>query len=370
MSSPLRACFVPWWPKNPYHQQLARHLAAHQVEVPDTSRLKDIVDRARASGEWPEIVHLHALPSFRFDATSLRRFVMFWRRIRVLRHAGVRIVWTVHNVVDHEATWPAIDRAVCRRFFRQADAVILHSTAACRLVEQQWRVRSGANVSVVHHGHFMDCYPAEKTRETARVQLALRSDELVFLFLGSIRPYKGVVSLIHDFKAVASTRHRLIIAGEPLNTALRTEVEQAIDRDPRITFHPHFVADAAIQTYLHAADAVVFPYTRTLTSGALILAMSFGRACIAPRMGALADTLDAAGGFLYDPAAPGALRRALAQASREVARLPSMGRHNRARAAGWGWDEAARLTNTIYRSCLERNPKPSMRSVVFRHRPA
>jgi glycosyltransferase involved in cell wall biosynthesis len=96
----------------------------------------------------------------------------------------------------------------------------------------------------------------------------------------------------------------------------------------------------------------VFPYTKALTSGALILAMSFGRACIAPRMGAIADTLNAEGGFLYEPAEPAALRNALVAADAAAPRLTEMGAHNFERARQWGWDEAARATAAAYRGCF------------------
>lgn len=347
-ASKLRVHFVPRWPRNPYHGELSKHLATFDVCVADESRLKDIA----ASRGRPDIVHLHALPPMSFKPAALLRQFMFWRRIDRLQRAGVKIVWTLHNVSDHESRHPTLDRMIARRCYRLADAIIVHSGGALQLVESQWRIQRRHNLFIVHHGHFIDCYPTGITRKAARSRLGVPDDALVFLFLGNIRPYKGVQQLVRDFKAVSTPRMRLIIAGEVLTDALRREIEAEIGGSETIDFRPRFVPDSEVQTYMTAADAVVFPYTKALTSGALILAMSFGRACIAPRIGALADTLDDQGGFFFEPTEGTSLRASLAAAIARASRLSAMGTHNRGRAAQWGWDKAARLTAAAYRACL------------------
>ncbi|HEY8416200.1 MAG TPA: glycosyltransferase, partial [Thermaerobacter sp.] len=126
----------------------------------------------------------------------------------------------------------------------------------------------------------------------------------------------------------------------------RAEIEAAMEGDGRIRPVLEHVPDGDIQLYMNAADAVVMPYEEIFTSGTVVLAMSFGRAVVAPRQGCLAEVVDGEGGILYDPADPagleGALRRALA------ADLAAMGRHNRERAAHWDWDTIARMTRDAY----------------------
>ena len=350
--SPLVVHFVPRWPQNPYHAELARHLAESGVAVPAECRLDAIVRTLRTSGQRPHLIHLHALPPFRFKPTLFRRFVMFWLRLLRLRLAGVKIVWTVHNITAHESPHPAIDRFVARCWYRCAAASIVHSAGARAAIEAQWKVSRRPNVFIVPHGHFIDCYPADATRSASRARLEVPEHDLVFLFVGQIRAYKGVVRLVREFRQLGAAGTRLIIAGETNSEPLRAEIAREIDSDPAIHFHPRFVPDDELQYYLGATDLVVFPYGRALTSGALILAMSFGRACIAPRIGALGDTLDEHGGFLYDPASPAALGEALAEAVRRRAALAEMGQYNRRRVEQWTWAGAGRATADIYRQCL------------------
>lgn len=344
--------FVPRWPANPYQSELARHLAMLDVHVAADAQLKEIVRALRSPGRQPDVVHLHALPPFRMRPMAIARLILFWWRVWRLQRAGVKIVWTVHNVIDHESSHPAIDRFLARRAYTIANGVIVHSPAALAEAETQWQVTRRRDVHVIPHGNFIDCYPGNATRAEARVRLQLPEKALVFLFIGNIRPYKGVPALVREFKAIATSEMRLVIAGEILSRDLRTEIETAIDGDDRIRFRAEFLPDSEVQVHLAAADVVVFPYTKALTSGALILAMSFGCACIAPRMGAIADTLDPDGGFLYPVTQPNALRSALLAAVEARSSLREMGQHNRSRAAQWGWDFVARQTAAIYRACL------------------
>lgn len=355
-STTLDAHFVPHWPQNPYQSELARHLAARGISVSKESRLKQILAAARRSARAPAIIHLHALPPFSWHPQRLLRLLAFAFRLFQLRRAGTRFVWTVHNACDHESAHPRIDRLLARTAYHAVDAAILHSPGARLLAEQQWGTHRSRHVFFIHHGHFIDCYRAPASRAQARAQLRIPLEPLVFLFLGNVRPYKGVPRLVRDFKAIATPNMRLVIAGDVLSAGLQTEISREIDGSPLIDFRPGYIPDAEVGSYLCASDAVVFPYTKALTSGALILAMSFGRACIAPAMGSLGDTLTPRGGYLYDPSDPSAFREALLAAIRGARRLDAMGAHNYERARRWGWNEAARQTALVYRSVLERDP--------------
>jgi beta-1,4-mannosyltransferase len=344
-----RVHFVPKWPGNPYHAELDRHLRACGVTVEDEDRLIEISKHHCSADKRPDVVHVHALPLVTTHPRTMLRYAMFWLRLRRLRRLGVRVVWTIHDIFHHEARFPRVELAFCRMFHRSADAVIVHSAAAGRAVERQWSVRRTDGVFVIPHGNYLNSYPNRIDRIQAREKLGVPAGKLVYLFLGLIRPYKGVTRLVREFKTLPEDRVHLLIAGKPINDTLSAEIAGEIGGRSNIGYLPGFVADDEVQDFMNAADVVVFPYTRALTSGALILAMSFGRACIAPKMGALEDTLDEGGGFLFEPEERDSLRTSLHDALANDASLPAMGAHNLARAKQWGWDEVARLTAEVYR---------------------
>lgn len=346
--------FVPRWPGNPYHAELAEQLSEFGVRVDDEASLKNISRATHASGSKPDIVHIQAIPRFDCSPVQVLRSFMFCFRLFRLKMLGVRLVWTIHDISHHEVRHPRVELAISRWIFHRADALIVHSNAARRAVERQWRVKCDDRLAVIPHGNYIGSYPNHGDRSMARAKLGVQPDKLVILFLGMIRPYKGVLELIEVFKGQSSADVELVIAGQPLSEELSDEIRSAIGSHGGIHYFPGYMEDEEMQDYFNAADVVVFPYTKALTSGALILAMSFGRACIAPRMGALEDTLDDDGGFLYDPAAPGALREALLAASGARSRLEAMGKHNYRKAEGWPWCETARMTAEVYRGCLSQ----------------
>jgi glycosyltransferase involved in cell wall biosynthesis len=169
------------------------------------------------------------------------------------------------------------------------------------------------------------------------------------LFLGRVRPYKGVLELIDAFRHLENSEVRLVIAGQPHVEDAADTIVRKIGDDSAIRFVPGFVPEEMIQVYMNACDVVALPYRDVLTSGAAVLAMSFGRACVAPRLGCLKDILSDDGAFLYDADEPDGLAGALRAAVVNRAGLPTMGAHNLQVARSWDWEGVARQTVDVYR---------------------
>jgi glycosyltransferase involved in cell wall biosynthesis len=114
-----------------------------------------------------------------------------------------------------------------------------------------------------------------------------------------------------------------------------------------------FIPDDDIQAYMNAADIVVLPYKNLLTSGAAMLAMSFGKPIIAPNVKCIADTLDNEGSFLYsnENSLSGALQNVL---EKDRIALQNMGIHNLRLAEQFGWDEIAKKTYGVYNGHINK----------------
>jgi len=169
----------------------------------------------------------------------------------------------------------------------------------------------------------------------------------MFLYLGSLRPYKGVEELLDGFEHLGEQSTVLVIAGSVPDPAYLERVRRRA-ASPRVMFVGRFVPNGDLQFYFNAADAVVLPFRDVLTSASLVLAMGFGRMVIAPRLGCVPDYADAEGCLLYDPDQPQALEAALRLAlSRDV---EACGRRNLARARRLDWGMTAARTAEIYAS--------------------
>ena len=110
-----------------------------------------------------------------------------------------------------------------------------------------------------------------------------------------MRPYKGVTELLSAFAALPDADARLVIAGKALDDAYAARVTALAAADDRVRLDLGFVPDDELQVYLRAADVVATPFLEIFTSGSVLLAMSFGKAVIAPRRGCVAETVDERG---------------------------------------------------------------------------
>ena len=348
--SGLRVAFVPWWDKNPYHELLAQHLEdlGVRVEKPRTGAASLLPAFVRRR---PHVLHLHA-PYKLFGPSPSRsaiKLAAFLGQLAALRLLGVKVVWTVHNLKSHENLHPRLSWLCAAAVARLAHAVIAHCAAAKQEVVAKLRLRDERKVSVVPHGNYLGRYENTIGRAQARRALGLPEAGCVLLFLGLIRPYKNVPGLIRAFKRLENGGARLVIAGRIPDSELAELMKRETAGREDIKLEPGFVADDQLQVYMNACDAVVLPYREILTSGSALLAMSFGKACIAPRMGCVGEVLDDAGAFLYDPDDAEGLLRAMDLAVRREGELSLLGEHNRRLAERWGWDRIAGMTLDAYR---------------------
>ena len=349
----LTIVHLPFYDNNPYQSALMENLEALGHKTIEGGGGGTFFGTALR--QWkPDIMHFHWLHPYLVGAGTsgtLKRSLSLLAQLNVLRARGTRIVWTAHNLKSHESANPRLERALTKLFIRRCDAVIAHCEAAKTEVVKAFGVAPD-KVWVVPHGNYIGAYPDEVSREQARAEFGFEPGELVFGFVGQIRPYKGVLELLEAFEQLQQTTEqplRLLVAGQPLDEAAGETIAARIGSNAAIRFDAGFVPDERLQFYLGASDVVVFPYRDILTSGAVLLAMSYGRACLAPRRGCISETLDEKGGVLYDPETSEALVEAMKLAIARRGDLATMGAHNLERARKWSWRYVAQRTNEVYR---------------------
>ncbi len=339
---------------NPYQTLLADALRADGVQVtiasgPSRYPVAPLMLAWIRAGR-PRVLHLHWVHRYLEPILGRRRWAA--RRtlleLRVLRRLGVRVVWTLHNIGEHDGTKGRLEPRFHRSLVQLADVVINHCEASRQLAIDTYSlpVSTHDRLQVVPHGNYAGWYADTIDRAAARASLGLEASQRVFLFIGQIRGYKGVEEMLEVFRGIDAPDARLVIAGRPTRTATRNAIEQAATADPRVSLSLGVVPDDEMQRYLRAADAVVLPYRDVLSSGSAILAMTFGRPVIAPAIGCLPEALGADGTILYDPAAADGLERALRDAL--TADLETLGERAGAHAAGLSWGPIAARTAELY----------------------
>ena len=291
----MKVAFLPVYP-NPYQRLLAEALARQDTAV---AMLPGLPSAAwlRANRPAVDILHFHWLHSLYLAQwrTPLQA-VAFLRRFRLARALGYGIVWTAHNVLPHRAAGlRPLHLAVRRLMMAEAGAVIVHCHAGQQELTARF-ARTGPLV-VIPHGHYRGLYPTPD-RATARQRLGLPAERCVYLSLGNIAAYKGLERYAAVFRATAANDDVAIIAGRNRDARLVRRLRRAAAADRRLRLDVGFVPDARMGDYLAAADVMVAPFTRILTSGSVIAALSYGLPVIAPDLGCLPQTI-AGGGRGY-----------------------------------------------------------------------
>lgn len=352
----MRALLIPGYGGNPYLSELAEALDAQGVEVHGVGGLGPQSLRERtALFARHDVVHVHWTHGYLDDRSRLRRTrkaAAFLAAVAVARVRGTRFVWTIHNVFAHRNPDVPLERAFNRALVGLASGCVVHCAAAAEEVAAAYRLGAKARgkIAVIPHGHYAGSYPSGVSRARAREGLGLPESARVFVHLGQIRAYKGIDALLDAFERLDDPGTRLVIAGKPKSNGYARRIEERAAATPGITTFLERVPDDAVQTYMAAADAVVLPYERILTSGTTVLAMSFGRAVVTPDLGCAREMLASQPELLYDAgdrrALEGALRRAL------TADLDAYGEANRAAALAVGWDGVGARTAAVYRAAL------------------
>ncbi|MFV2017736.1 methyltransferase domain-containing protein [Micromonospora sp. LOL_023] len=298
----------PHYVDNPYQDLLMSRLRSVGVQSypVDDVVTGPVAPHAPAGRLDNYLLHVHwtdpILQPAGSDDEAAARLAQFKQRIAQLRQRGGRLIWTIHNVFPHECGFPEVERELARFLAAEADIVHVLSAETAAAVEAHYPL-SMEKVRVVRHSSYLGVYPDALSRLAARRRFGFAADDHVLLFFGGVRPYKGVGELLDAFAVAADEdpRLRLIVAGPAKRLDPRDDLRERCARNPQITLVLDSIPDADIQLYFKAADTVVLPYRSVLNSGCFHLAISFGRAVVAPRTGSLVSLLDPRYTVGFDP---------------------------------------------------------------------
>lgn len=353
----MKVLFIPDYRQgNPYQKALAESLSKERVEVSfgATSSLFSVLRSVKS--DWrPDILHIHWIHPFLLansKGKAIVKSICFIAELVILRILGIKFVWTVHNIVNHEKRFSSLELFFTKLASRFFNRIIVHSKFAKNEVKKVYQIIDSSKIQVIHHGNYIKNYNNAIGRIEARNKLKIDEKEVVLMYFGLIRPYKGVFELVDAFKELNVPQKKLLIVGKPCSNEISKNILKRCNKNEKIKTIFKFIPDNEIQIYMNATDVVVLPYRDILTSGAVILAISFGKPVIAPAIGCIPEALDREGSFLYDPSVKDGLIKAMRQALDFD--LEKMGRHNFKLAKQLGWDKIAKKTYEVYCECLKR----------------
>lgn len=339
--------FAPVY-QNPYQHLLTAALQKQNVTVHHLSAMPDL--RWLHARQWRvQILHLHWLYGLymRHLLTPVR-YAAFLARFHYARRLGYKIVWTAHNILPHRMPFPPMHHYVRRLMMREAAAVIVH----CEYGRSQLLTLFPRQkpIHLVPIGAYAGVYPDDVTRNAARQHLHIAPEQFVYLFLGNISAYKGLRKFVQVFLAQAGPNDLALIAGRNRDRRLAADLQEEAAQDARLRVYAHFIPDAEMQYFLRAADVMVAPFTKILTSSSVIVGMAYGLPVIVPDLGCMPELVTPAAGIVYPASAPDGLAAALVEIKQRDTAV--MGQAARQIASQLDWDDIAAQTAAIYRQVI------------------
>ena len=250
--------------------------------------------------DWP-----HDWYSGRNLVTRVMKRAMYTRGLKT--QSEKKLVWTAHNLVAHDAQDLNKEAQMLQRLISRCDGIVVMSDASERELRRLYDVPKSTLVQKAPHGHYIDCYRNEIAPAQARAKMGIEANSQVFLSVGAIRRYKGHLSLIRTFGAIATPGQRLIIAGNTNDSVYRRQLHEEVARQSSINpncqvdLHLRMIPDDELQVLFNASDICVLPFANILNSGSLLMAMSFGMPVVASNLGSIPEVAIAESSVLFSP---------------------------------------------------------------------
>jgi glycosyltransferase involved in cell wall biosynthesis len=210
----------------------------------------------------------------------------------------------VHNPVDHGAR--LVHRLAARRVLGRCQGLFTHAEVLARRLTREYL---GARVASHPIPPPVGIGPLD--REAARRELDLPAGRRVALFLGLIRPYKGVDLLLEAVARLPSSGGwQVVVAGEPwgrLGDRLCRQLDRLGIAD-RVRLELRWIPESEVSALLAASDLVVLPYRSGSQSAVAPLALGAGVPVVASGVGGLPEVVQhGVNGLIVEPGSVDAL---------------------------------------------------------------
>ena len=313
--------------------RLATGLAArdHNVRVLSSAQIRRIVaGEIRLSSfitHWPRIArelrHLDVVNVHGPVPTMSDVFLALCERLP--SHSRPAIVYTYHSPIDIQGAFrmSALYNKLHERLALRADRIIASSQHYAR----QHRSRYGPRVQTIPWG-------ADR-RESPRPRVSPAPGELKALFVGQMRPYKGIETLLAA--AAGQPWLKLTLVGHGSAAASYQKLAHRLNAtNARFLGH---VTHAELDEQYASNDVVILPSVTRAEAFGLVLVEGMSAGCV-PVASDLPGVRDVAGptGLVVPPRDPEALRAALRGLARDPAQLERLSAASRIAAETYTWE--------------------------------
>lgn len=233
-----------------------------------------------------QLVHLNWFENLD-DSSKVATLKSFFRKLVALiaiRLGNKKLVWTMHNRLSHEKKSGKWSNILTSLLIRWADAIVIHS--------EESRVRLSdispiflSKVLHIPHPDFIGVYGP--IIPSAAHQL---ENPIKLVFIGAIKPYKNIELLVRLARKFPDSIE-ISIMGNPNTPEYKNKIQELGKGLPNLHLKLEFIPDRDLPEILSQSDLVILPYNleSSLNSGTVILAFSYQKSVICPKIGTIND---------------------------------------------------------------------------------
>lgn len=249
----------------------------------------------------------------RIQNMTLDKIVVAWWHpffslcIRSVIPSGIPSAALCHNVKPHEG-FP-LGGLFSKLALSKMSVLVVHSET--ELIESREFLKAGYNIIKLYHPLYEQYLQPELTKRAAREKLGYDDEDLLVLFFGLVRGYKGLEDLLD---AISYTdKVKLLIAGESYIDEDKISSKLSSPRlKHRVRWINRFVPDDEVAYLFEAADIVALPYRQATQSGIGQIALSFAKPMVVTRAGGLPELIvEGVTGYAAEPGDPTSIRLAI-----------------------------------------------------------
>ena len=346
----MKVAFAPFGDKSPYQTSLKASLKEQGVDVVP---VKKGLFTFLINKNWfkADIIHFHWIESY-VDSPA------FWKALlkATILLAGLallrkkKFVWTAHNFWNHENQHPKLEKWFLKRFLTYQQGISVHNLYTRNRLEKEFGV-DPQKIFLIPHATFLGYYPLYKgdMGHFKNQVFGHLETKFTFGFLGKIRPYKGVMNVIEAFKKLTLPNKQLLICGQVKFPEDARLLEEAVAGFDDITLKIGYVAEKEMEAYLRLSDVMIYPYKAIVTSGSLLLGMSYRKLCLVSEVGSMSEFIEPTYRFSSEAQL---LQRMTEVMQMNPEEIRAAGDRNYKRIQQDTWDLMAQKTRAMYDSIL------------------
>lgn len=207
--------------------------------------------------------------------------------IYILKILRKKIVWTIHNKLPHDSNNEKLCKKFMYKLYNLSDLIIIHCNDTINELNFiQKNKEINKKIIKINHPNYIGLY---NNKLNLKKIYNIKENDIVFLFIGQIKPYKNIEIIIEVAKRIKYDNVKFIIAGKCNDELYKKNLLVNIEDKSNIIPIFRFIKNEEIGDIVSMADSIFLPYDTksSLNSGTVILACSLGKTVLCPDIGTI-----------------------------------------------------------------------------------